>query len=70
MAVEDDEAGAQPGDAEYHPVEYFVWAVLAQVVHSAADEVSLVRVSIPAQEGSDTDHGSHTPDHDDHHLHP
>ena len=70
MTVDDDEAGGQPANAEQHPVEGHVRHVLAEVVHGAAEEVPLISVSVPAQEGGEADHDGHTPDPDDDHLHP
>ena len=65
MTDEDHDAGTHPGNAEQHPVEEYVAWVLTEIVHSGGDEISLVSVSVTAQEGSQAHQRGEEPDHED-----
>ena len=52
VTVEDHDAGSQPANAEQHPVEGDVYRVLAEIVDCGGDEISLVGVSVVANQRS------------------
>ena len=65
MTDEDHDTGTHPGNTEQHPVEGDVGWLLAEIVHRGGDEISLVRVSVTAHQGRQTDQTGGAPDPED-----